>query len=419
MKKFFTLFALLSLVLSASAETYNLSIWYKTSNLRTDMLPDLYFFDDNTHTKWPGDQDYANEFNMTWVRDETNTKVYKWEGSLNFLPTQFVFSFKGLDKSKDLYFINNGYYIDGHIDHVEGGDDGYTVYFYDDTPWYNVYIHTWMNNGPVYNPDDWPGYQMNYYQDTPIKYYHVLTSTSNKIIFNNNSGQQTPTVDAVDGMLYSKDGNFTLELSDDVNFSYPMDNFKVGKASYSRNCTNQWGSLCLPFEFSANQSGVTFYKMKSVTTGDNAAITFEPINGTIEAGQPVAFKLNGAGGLLSIENNDANGVDIVTGEKSSASIDGWIMHGTFKNISSSNVYIIQSNEIRYAASNFNLKAYRAWFTGNGNGAPLRISVDDTEGLQYVEQEDGTVKAYFDLPGRKLDGARKGLVIENGKIIMVK
>jgi hypothetical protein len=210
-----------------------------------------------------------------------------------------------------------------------------------------------------------------------------------------------------------------LVIEDGVPFSATTEYTGVTSASYSRTCTNQWGSLCLPFEFSTDQDDVTFYEMKNVITGENGAITFSPIEGVIPAGQPVAFKLTSAGGDLTINNSDVNGVSVVTEAETFGPINDWYMKGTFTNTSASNIYIIQSNGIRYASSEFNLKPYRAWFTGNGNGAPLRISVDDTEGLQYVEQEDGTVKAYFDLQGRKLDGARKGLVIENGKIIMVK
>ncbi len=210
-----------------------------------------------------------------------------------------------------------------------------------------------------------------------------------------------------------------LELTDETPFTATT-GFTVSSALYSRECTNQWGTLCLPFEFSAAQSGVTFYEMTNVTTGDNGAITFTPIVGTnIEAGQPVAFKLNDGANYLNVESSDENGVAVVTIAGTSDAVQGWSMHGTFTNTTLNNVYVIQANEIHPTGSGLSIKPYRAWFSGSVSGAPLRIEVADTEGLQFVEQEDGTVKAYYDLQGRKLDSARKGLVIENGKIIMVK
>ena len=102
------------------------------------------------------------------------------------------------------------------------------------------------------------------------------------------------------------------------------------------------------------------------------------------------------------------------------------MHGTFETVNSgSNTYYYIANydngEGIYYGTNITIPPYRAWFTAPDDykPAPLRISVGDTEGLQFVEQEDGTVKVYYDLQGRKLDEAQKGLKIENGKVIMVK
>jgi hypothetical protein len=222
-------------------------------------------------------------------------------------------------------------------------------------------------------------------------------------------------------------GSLDLDLDDNTPFLGDGVATSATSATYSRECTNQWGTLCLPFEFNADQSGVTFYEMTDVTTGENGAITFTPIYGDIEAGQPVAFKLEddprdfeGASCYLNVESSDENGVDVVTEAGTFGDVNGWSMLGTFKNTTLDNVYVIQANEIHPTGTGLSIKPYRAWFTSNSNSqAPLRIEVADTEGLQFIEQEDGTVKAYYDLQGRKLDSARKGLVIENGKIIMVK
>ena len=418
MKKFTSLFALLALVFSASAEV---TVYFEQGSKN---YTHIYVWDaNNNHLAgdWPGDQ-------MTPCADAPQGKtVLKWTYNGDAQIEKVIFNVgSNSSQSPTMVFANNGYYIDDQLDHVVG-DDGYSVYFYDDAPWYNVYLHAWKANGPNYNPSGWPGYEMSYYENTPIKYYHVLSSDFSKIIFNNNKGAQTSEFDAVDGMLYSKDGLYTLGLSDESDFSYPMDNFKVSSATYSRECANQWGTLCLPFEFNADQSGVTFYEMTDVTTGENGAITFTPIYGDIEAGQPVAFKLEddprdfeGASCYLNVESSDENGVDVVTEAGTSGDVYGWSMLGTFKNTTLDNVYVIQANEIHPTGTGLSIKPYRAWFSGSvSGGAPLRIEVADTEGLQFVEQEDGTVKAYYDLQGRKLDSARKGLVIENGKIIMVK
>ena len=44
-----------------------------------------------------------------------------------------------------------------------------------------------------------------------------------------------------------------------------------------------------------------------------------------------------------------------------------------------------------------------------------LGSDDTNGIEFVEQEDGSVKLLFDLQGRQLkDGVRSQMFIENGQ-----
>ena len=202
----------------------------------------------------------------------------------------------------------------------------------------------------------------------------------------------------------------TVDLSNDPPFSTAT-NFTATTATYTRNTgNNHWGTLCLPFEIKNVPDGATFYSLSSVSA---TALTFTPISGAIAAGTPVAFKL-AEPGTLTISESDVN---VVADPRTSGT--GLTMKGTFQQKTLSSIYLIYNDEV-HPGTNITIPPYRAWFEGSlPTNAPLRIEVADPEGLQFVEQEDGTVKAYYDLQGRKLDGARKGLVIENGKIIMVK
>ena len=206
--------------------------------------------------------------------------------------------------------------------------------------------------------------------------------------------------------------NQTLTIVDGEPF-LAESNFTVASATYSRNTgNNQWGTLCLPFSITNPTSGVTFYQLSSVA---NNVMTFSPYSGNIPAGTPVAFKLADNTTSLSITESNVN----VVANPQNTSGD-WTMSGTFQRKTLDGIYYIY-NDKYYYGSDITAKPYRAWIVGPApsNNAPFRIEEADAEGLQFVEQEDGTVKAYFDLQGRKLDSARKGLVIENGKIIMVK
>ena len=218
--------------------------------------------------------------------------------------------------------------------------------------------------------------------------------------------------------------NAVLNITDNEPF-LTSGEFTVESATYTRNCgSNLWGTLCLPFTFNvADQSNVSFYRLpEGGVNADERSITFQPIeSGSVNGGIAVLFKLgSAANGSLSITASGGN-VNVVSNAEVSE-MEG-VMIGTFKQvIKNSDVYYISGDNFYYG-TNITINPYRAWIEAqiptDSEGAPFRISVDDTEGLQFVEQEDGTVKAYYDLQGRKLDGARKGLVIENGKIIMVK
>ena len=237
------------------------------------------------------------------------------------------------------------------------------------------------------------------------------------------------TVDLNGGLSMKIEGKY-LDLDDEIEFntSANLDNFKVCYAQYYRTCANQWGTLCLPFGFDTqDQQGATFYNFTSIS---GQALNLTPITGTVEAGTPIVFKVNDNLDEKSILIRGSEYTEVF--ENPSVTLrntpnntqfgNSYSSFGTFKNQSiESGLYFIKDDQFWYGSQGADFKPYRAWFTGPApqSPAPFRISVDDTEGLQFVEQEDGTVKAYFDLQGRKLDGARKGLVIENGKIIMVK
>lgn len=207
-----------------------------------------------------------------------------------------------------------------------------------------------------------------------------------------------------------------LELTDDVQFNTNSD-FTAASATYSRNSgSNQWGTLCLPFAFQASDN-MALYTIDRV---ENSVMYFTTIR-EVSAGQPCIFKLNTPGKFTITENN----VQVVTAPQAPTGNE-WQMFGSFTGTSSGeDIYYYISNvngeEGVYYGTGITIPAYRAWFIAPDGftPAPLRFSTDETEGLQIVEQEDGTVKAYYDLQGRKLDSARKGLVIENGKIIMKK
>ena len=431
MKTFTSLFALLSClsVYNAQAEVYEPSvsngeccIFLETNNNQD--APYIYVWDSNNASQhnngWPNDdwRGVAMELKGT-IYGNSNRKIYKWTkpDNQNWTPNMVIFYAYNGDgnryQSKDLVFNSGDYYIDlhGNPENMSPNHNvnvGYTVYFFNDQGWDNVYLHAWNANNKAYR-DGWPGSLMTPIENNIYK-CHVNDNTFNGVIFNNGpldnfqeGINKTSDLSAENGKCYT--------ISEELGFT--INNEAIASANYSRNTgDNHWGTLCLPFEFKNSYDGVTFYQLSSVT---ETSMKFTPIEGTIAAGTPVAFKLDEPGELNIAESNVT-----VVADPTTAGISNWTMKGTFQRKTLDGIYYVY-NDKYYCGDNITVKPYRGWFETSAptNGALFRIEIEEEQSLQFVEQEDGTVMATFDLQGRKLDNARKGLVIENGKIIMIK
>ncbi len=213
-----------------------------------------------------------------------------------------------------------------------------------------------------------------------------------------------------------------LNIEDGISF-IASGEFTASKATYSRSFKNNWGTLCLPFKIKNTYEGVTFYTLSSVDT-ENKELTFTQVS-SVGAGQPIVFKLDDNVDLNISESN----VNVVTTAATSVAVNGWTLNGTFRELANQNasdgqyLYYIASNQF-WQGTNTTIPAYRAWFTTtadlSASLAPFRIVVSDgTEDLNVIEQEDGSIKIRYDMLGRRIQNVRKGLMIENGKLIFVK
>ena len=422
MKKFTSLFALLSILLGASAETLeatNLKIQFEAPD---DSYKFVYVWSgngENANNKiagnWPG-----SDMGTPVATTSEGKKIYEWVfNNANAIPEKILFHNNNGSQTKDFQFVNNAYYINGAIAHYIGEEGNFeTIYFYNkETNWNNIYLYPWSQS----ISGGYPGLLMEKIGNSQLYKCQINTDIYSNILFTNGyDGDDNKTGDLTieDNKVYSKSGNINVTLEEGKDFPFET-SFTANTAHYERSIgVGVWGTLCLPFPISGSNDYVTFYQLSSVSS---EAMTFAPITTTpIPAGTPMLFKR-----IQGDENNTTLWIDEKNVEidptPNPVTKDGWTTNGTFTKLENqSNVYIVYGTQIHKGTSKITINPYRAWFTNtSASGAPLRIEEAGTEGLQYVEQEDGTVKAYYDLQGRKLDGARKGLVIENGKIIMVK
>ena len=213
-----------------------------------------------------------------------------------------------------------------------------------------------------------------------------------------------------------------LVLSDGYDFNC-TNSFVATDATYSRFLSSSWGTLCLPFALESDAT-IQYYKLVSVSS---ESMTFEPVS-SVDAGEPVVFKNVDTDELVI----NASNVTVSNGNKEkSLEALGWTMKGTYDAFINdpaaceNDIYYIAEDKFWYANMAFAVAAFRGWFETAKNAAGAqRYSIVETEGLtngvEYVEQEDGSVKVIFDLQGRRMDDAQKGNVnIVNGKTVIVK
>ena len=226
------------------------------------------------------------------------------------------------------------------------------------------------------------------------------------------------------GKVTSMDGSLTIK--DGQSFVAPKKPVKAKKVSYSRNMSYKWGTICLPFDIKSNKN-IQYYELSRV---DNIAgvMSFTPVS-TVTAGTPVVFKLLSG----TTANITANNAEISASDNAwNATLNGeaWAMKGTMtaKSVDPSTVdgdiYYIAEDKFWYGNMTFPVAAFRGWFevpkSANAKNGVFSIDIDNmTTGIEYVENNDGTLNIIFDVSGRKIGMPKSGINIINGKKMIVK
>lgn len=191
--------------------------------------------------------------------------------------------------------------------------------------------------------------------------------------------------------------------------------------AYGRTVSNDWGTLCLPFAVESDDN-IQLYEMSGASS---TALSFEKVSSAV-ANTPLVFKATGGGFSIKITNDGSFGVGFAAVNPKvsiTPSVTNWVVNGSFidesVDVSSLQAYALSGDTFHRAISKINVKAFRAWFQNNGAamGAAIRIQ-EGTDGIDFVEQEDGSVKLIYDMQGRLLkNGEQQQMYIENGKKVI--
>ena len=197
-------------------------------------------------------------------------------------------------------------------------------------------------------------------------------------------------------------------------------------------------TICLPYKLEV-PTGARAYGLSQRT---GSKLVFEEVKGELEAMKPYLLKvvgnkrqrLNSANLNTKISQTiPANGG---TTYGRQVDVPGYTLRGTFDALSNGEAaelgaYVLQADGNWHpvmtdtdAHQRAVIPPFRAYLLPNASNAGARIGMelidDDATGIDTIEtiDADGTHR-YYDLQGREVDGSTKGIIISNGKKVIIK
>ena len=266
------------------------------------------------------------------------------------------------------------------------------------------------NNGHT-NAENWYSYTGYFVSTTAGNYTLAL----NKV----ESGQQQIGIGDIDIRTAS-----ALEFLETGSPAYAAGTYPSVTLDRTFASTDRWYTLCVPFAFDKSSFDKVL-ELQSITgSGSDINMTFSEAS-TIVAGKPYLVKAKNDRDQLTATNVTLPGAPV---QESSASNASYTVNfiGTFsqRNLTSadSNAWVVSNNNLYNVDSEVTVGAYRGYFTVSssvGDVKALSFDFDNETGItETAEKTEGT-ESLFDLSGRRVSKAQKGLYIMNGKKVMVK
>lgn len=193
---------------------------------------------------------------------------------------------------------------------------------------------------------------------------------------------------------------------------------------------NNWNSLCLPFNLTAEQITSIFGAGTRVMTlsdytNDGTTVTITYDDATIEAGKPYIVKPTVANPIFTNVTIDKTMRDVV--------VSGATFKGTYEPVgltaNDTKKLFLANNMLWYPTADLTVNSCRAYFdleddvpTDDNHAARLVICFGKTTGV--TSMEDGIRQmedAWYNMQGRKFSGkpTTKGLYIHNGNKEVIK
>ena len=180
--------------------------------------------------------------------------------------------------------------------------------------------------------------------------------------------------------------------------------------------TNKFSTAVFPFDVTELPTGLEAYSCSS-TSGENLVMSKQQ---SIKAFTPyILYAANGYNGTLSGTVDASKYAETVT--------EGYLT-GTLINreIAGGNGYYVMQNKgegpmfYRVEDTAFAIPAGKCWLTIPAElQGSTAFRLDGTTGISEVKGENGEVETIYDLTGRRVKEAQKGIYIINGKKALIK
>ena len=208
----------------------------------------------------------------------------------------------------------------------------------------------------------------------------------------------------------------SLTLDDKVGYECEAE-YTANDVSYSRKMSNEWGTLCLPFEIKSDQEATCkFYELKEVKETE---IVLTEMSGNIPAGTPVLVRRNAKGTDISL---NATNAAITVAPAAGSSANGFSLVGRFTASGAlpADNYIINNNkfwrvsDLTSDVTDVKVGPFRAYLQSSGvqNVRMMSLSIgdDDTTAIDVLNAADEGEAEIYDLNGHRLQGLQKGMNI---------
>ena len=210
-----------------------------------------------------------------------------------------------------------------------------------------------------------------------------------------------------------------VSLSDD---SYISDQATgtVDAISYTRQMSNDWGTLVLPY--SLTLTGSEPYRLYAISSVSENELVLKQLEGVVDAGTPCVVHRNNKEAELSFKANNADIITVING----SSVGDMTFSGTYKTKEVTDGYVIAKDCFWNVAELMKNKPetvkgakvgpFRAWLDGNVASGPAQLAMridGSTTGINTPDALDALNDAeaeYYDLSGKRLHEPQKGVNI---------